>query len=48
MDKVIDVSDRYSAEISSIKSKLNQLEKGRIYELTGLKWTDFYLPILNN
>lgn len=31
------ISDRYSSEISDIKNKLNQLEKGRIYELTGAK-----------
>lgn len=37
MSKVVDISDRYSSEISDIKSKLNQLEKGRIYELTGAK-----------
>lgn len=37
MDKAVDISDRYSSEISDIKSKLNQLEKGRIYELTGAK-----------
>ena len=44
MDKVVDVSDRYSAEILNIKNKLNQLEKGRIYELTGAKM-DGYLSI---
>lgn len=37
MDKAVDISDRYSSEISDIKNKLNQLEKGRIYELTGAK-----------
>lgn len=37
MDKVVEVSDRYNAEILNIKNKLNQLEKGRIYELTGAK-----------
>lgn len=42
MDKVVDVSDRYSAEILNIKNKLNQLEKGCIYELTGAKM-DGYL-----
>ena len=42
MDKVVDVSDRYSAEILNIKNKLNQLEKGRVYELTGAKM-DGYL-----
>ncbi len=36
MDKVVDVSDRYSAEILNIKNKLNQIEKGRIYELYEL------------
>ena len=42
MDKAVDISDRYSSEISDIKNKLNQLEKGRIYELTGAKM-DGYL-----
>lgn len=42
MDKVVDVSDRYSAEILNIKNKLNQLEKARVYELTGAKM-DGYL-----
>lgn len=42
MDKVVDVSDRYSAEILNIKNKLNQLEKGRVYEITGVKM-DGYL-----
>ncbi len=42
MDKVVDVSDRYSDEILNIKNKLNQLEKGRVYELTGAKM-DGYL-----
>lgn len=37
MNKIADISDRYSSEISDIKNKLNQLEKGRIYELTGAK-----------
>lgn len=42
MNRVVDVSDRYSAEILNIKNKLNQLEKGRVYELTGAKM-DGYL-----
>ena len=42
MDKVVDVSDRYSDEILNIKNKLYQLEKGRVYELTGAKM-DGYL-----
>lgn len=42
MDKVVDISDRYSSEILNIKNKLNQLEKGRIYEITGAKM-DGYL-----
>ena len=42
MNRVVDVSDRYSAEILNIKNKLNQLEKGRIYEITGAKM-DGYL-----
>ncbi len=37
MEKSVDISDRYSAEILKINNKLNQLEKGRIYELTGAK-----------
>ena len=42
MDIIVDVSDRYSVEILDIKNKLNQLEKGRIYELTHAKM-DGYL-----
>lgn len=43
MDKVVvDVFDKYSGEISKIKYKLDQLEKGRIYELTDAKM-DGYL-----
>lgn len=42
MSKVVDVSDKYSSEILKIKNKLNQLEKGHIYELTGVKM-DGYL-----
>ena len=42
MDMIVDVSDRYSVEILDIKNKLNQLEKGRIYELTHAKM-DGYL-----
>ncbi len=42
MNRVVDVSDRYSDEILNIKNKLNQLEKGRVYELTGAKM-DGYL-----
>ncbi|MBV1818008.1 hypothetical protein [Clostridium cochlearium] len=42
MNKIVDVSDKYSAEISNIKNKLNQLEKGRVYELTHAKM-DGYL-----
>lgn len=34
---VVDVFDKYKGEISNIKYKLDQLEKGRIYELTGAK-----------
>ena len=39
---VVDVSDRFSSEIMRINNKLNQLEKGRIYEITGAKM-DGYL-----
>lgn len=42
MKKIVDISDKYNFEILDIKNKLNQLEKGRIYELTGAKM-DGYL-----
>lgn len=42
MKKIVDISEKYNFEILDIKNKLNQLEKGRIYELTGAKM-DGYL-----
>ena len=39
---VVDVSDRFSSEIMRINNRLNQLEKGRIYEITCAKM-DGYL-----
>lgn len=41
MDKV-DVRNKYQGELINIKNQLNQLEKGRIYELTNAKM-DGYL-----
>ena len=41
MDKV-DVRNKYQGELINIKNLLNQLEKGRIYELTNAKM-DGYL-----
>ena len=35
MDKKIDVRNKYSVELMNINNKLNQLEKGRIYDLTN-------------
>ena len=35
MEKVIDVKKRYGHEINEIKNKLNQLENGRVYEISG-------------
>lgn len=42
MDKKIDVISKYDHEILQIKNKLNQLENGRVYELTNAKM-DGYL-----
>ena len=36
------ISDEYSHELNEIKSKLEQLERGRIYELSGAQM-DGYL-----
>ena len=41
MDKKIDVRNKYSVELMNINNKLNQLEKGRIYNLTN-GWLPFY------
>lgn len=42
MEKKIDVIKKYNYELINIKNKLNQLEKGRVYELTNAKM-DGYL-----
>lgn len=41
-DKKIDITGKYSREIQDIKNKLQQLENGRIYEMTGAQM-DGYL-----
>ncbi len=41
-EKTIDVRNKYIQEIMDITAKLNQLEKGRIYELTNAQ-IDGYL-----
>ena len=42
MEKKIDVIEKYNHELIKIKNKLNQLEKGRVYEITNAKM-DGYL-----
>ena len=42
MDKKIDVRNKYSVELMNINNKLNQLEKGRMYNLTNARWLPFY------
>lgn len=42
MDKKVDVKNKYIREIMDIRNKLNQLEKGRVYDLTKIQ-TDGYL-----
>ncbi len=42
MDKKVDVRNKYTRELLNIKNKLNQLEKGRIYDLTNAQM-DGYL-----
>lgn len=37
MEKKVDVVNKYEGELLQIKNKLNQLENGRIYELTNAK-----------
>lgn len=34
LEKKVDVTKKYSHELQDIKNKLNQLEQGRIYELS--------------
>lgn len=36
------ISEEYSLELNDIKNKLNQLERGRVYELSGVQM-DGYL-----
>ena len=42
MDKKVDITDRYKQEILDIQYKLDQLDKGRVYEISNIK-TDGYL-----
>lgn len=42
MDKKVDVIKKYEHEILNIKNKLNQLEDGKVYEITNAKM-DGYL-----
>lgn len=42
MDKKVDVIKKYEHEILNIKNKLNQLENGKVYEITNAKM-DGYL-----
>lgn len=42
MEKVIDITGRYSHELNSIANITRQLKNGRIYELSGAKM-DGYL-----
>ncbi|MFB9990005.1 hypothetical protein [Bacillus benzoevorans] len=42
MDKKVDVKNKYAGELMKINNKLNQLEKGRIYDLTNAQM-DGYL-----
>lgn len=37
MDKIVDITDRYSHELNSIYNITRQLKNGRIYELTDVK-----------
>ena len=43
MERVVDVKDKYSREISEIKNKLNQLESGRVYDQAMGNKMDGYL-----
>lgn len=42
MEKKIDIINKYQYEILKIKNKLNQLDKGRVYEISDIK-QDGYL-----
>lgn len=42
MEKINDIQNKYEGELLNIKNKLNHLEEGRIYEITGAKM-DGYL-----
>lgn len=42
MDKKIDIQKKYVSELMEINNKLNQLEQGRIYDLTKVQM-DGYL-----
>jgi len=41
-EKKIDITKKYNLEIMDIKNKLNQLEQGRVYELSSAQM-DGYL-----
>lgn len=41
-EKKVDVADRYSHELNEIRNKLNQLDKGRVYDISGVQ-SDGYL-----
>ncbi len=41
-DKIVNITDKYSHELLEIKNKLNQLENGRVYELSNAQM-DGYL-----
>lgn len=36
-EKVIDIRNGYNMEVNNIRTKLSELENGRIYELTGAR-----------
>ncbi|EJV74523.1 hypothetical protein bcgnr5411_54000 [Bacillus cereus] len=36
-EKVIDIRNGYGMEVDNIRTKLSELENGRIYELTGAR-----------
>lgn len=42
MDKKVDVTGKYEQELLDIKNVLNQLDQGRVYEISNIK-TDGYL-----
>lgn len=41
-ERVVDVTGKYNSELLKIKNKLNQLEKGRVYDISKAKM-DGYL-----